>query len=159
MVELKARITAKLAEPEAAAAWQAATGGSPSERPPIFSFDNPSMHKVKSHLRELGLATASGAPTDSWLELPTYSGDLHRTIERVHARVCGQFQEWVNDTTTPRTMPFYCNKLIDLFLKQDSEQITHCMWGKPREAHPATLLALYEKVIALGGEKAPRPFY
>lgn len=157
MQQLKDRITTKLQEPAAAAAWEAATGGSPAKCPPIYSFDNPSIHtNNKTYLRELGLVKTGSRVT--WLELPTYSGDLHRTIERVHARVCMQFQEWVDDTSTTRTMSLYCQKLISLFLTQTPDQIEHCMWGKPRDRHPATLAELYSKVIELRGDKAPRPW-
>lgn len=160
MAELKKRIDTKLQEPAAAAAWQAATGGTPQQCPPIYSFDNPSIHRNnRAYLRALGLMEeGSRKPTEAWLVLPTYSGDLHRTIERVHARVCTQFQAWVDDSSCARTMTTYCHKLLSFFLTQTSTQITHCMWGKPTDRHPATMLELYNKVLALGGEKAPRPY-
>lgn len=157
MAELKSRIERKLQEPAAAAAWQAATGGSPAECPPIYSFDNPSIHSGATHLAELGL-TSEGKPTAAWLELPTYSGDLHRTIERVHARVCSAFQGWLDDASEPCTMLAYCNKLIELFRTQTPTQIEQCMWGKPENKKAKSLLDLYNKVISLGGDMAPRPY-
>jgi len=160
MQQLQEAVMKKLAEPEHLAAWVAATGGTPEECPPIYSFDNPSIHlNNHAYLVELGLAklSAPGAPlepTDAWLPLPPYSGDLHRTIERVHARVCGQFQRWVNTSTTARTMEGYCTKLADIFnTTQTADVISACM-GKKN----ASLPDLYRKVVELGGGKAPRPY-
>lgn len=155
MQQLQDRITAKLQEPEAAAAWKAATGGTPEECPPIYSFDNPSIHlNNTTYLRELGLMEGS-APTDAWLQLPTYSGDLHRTIERVHARVCRQFQTWLDDASQDRTMADYCQTLCDIFFStQTAAQIHSCMWPQ----HTPSLLALYKHVVETAGDKAARPY-
>lgn len=151
MQELQAKVLRRLEDPAAAAAWAEATGGTPAERPPIFSFDNPSIHKNnQEYLRELGLMQLDGEkPTDAWLLLPTYSGDLHRTIERVHGRVCSAFQGMLNTESTARTLEFYIDRLFKLFKLQTSDLITACM---------STLPDLYQKVIALAGAKAPRPY-
>lgn len=150
MQELQAKVLQRLEDPATAAAWAAATGGTP-DTPPIFSFDNPSIHKNNlDYLRELGLVQqGSDKPTDAWLQLPTYSGDLHRTIERVHGRVCRAFQEMLNTESTARTLEFYIDRLFKLFKLQTSELITACMKNLPE---------LYEKVIELKGAKAPRPY-
>lgn len=151
MRELQAKVLQRLEDSAAAAAWAEATGGTPAERPPIFSFDNPSIHKNnQAYLRELGLMQQdSEQPTDAWLLLPTYSGDLHRTIERVHGRVCSAFQDMLHAESTARTMEFYIHRLFTLFKLQTSELITACMRSLPD---------LYHKVIALDGAKAPRPY-
>lgn len=151
MEQLQGKVHARLADPEEAAKWKAATGGTPEECPPIYSFDNPSIHiKNPTYLAQLGLVEAdTGEPTATWLQLPPYSGDLHRTIERVHARVCGKFQRWVNVDSSARTMEFYCRTLVGLFLTQTPEIISSCM---------ASIHKLYQKVVELKGDKAPRPF-
>ena len=152
MAALQAEVQKRLTDPEVAAAWQAATGGTPEQCPPIYSFDNPSIHKNnKTYLAELGLAhPGSDKPTDTWLKLPPYSGDLHRTIERVHARVCGIFQRWLDDEFTEWSMEQYCHTLQGIFYKsQTPALIQGCM----KNIH-----LLYSKVIELKGAKAPRPF-
>ncbi len=53
----------------------------------IWSYDNPSIHDVD--LTDLGITEDDRAP------LPPQSGDMHKVIEHVHARVCDAFREWV----------------------------------------------------------------
>ena len=155
MTKLQANVQAELAKPEVAAAWEAATGGTPQQCPPIFSFDNPNIHTASiANLKELGLAAPesrkTAVATESWLVLPPYSGDLHRTIERVHARVCGQFQRWVDDDRAVYTMKAYCQCLKGFFeLTQTPEVISKCM---------KTLPKLYQHVLEVQGAKARRPF-
>lgn len=154
MEGLKARMADALQQPEWAERWQAATGGTPQQCPPIYSFDNPHTHTGnKTYLRALGLVGAKWEPTAAWLELPAYSGDLHRTIERVHARVCGQFQQWLDGESGTRNMDFYVRKLADVFnSSQTPKLISKCMWGR----HP--LPELYSAVIAVAGAKVGRPY-
>lgn len=151
MRELQANVQQQLRDPATARAWRAATGGTPQECPPIYSFDNPSIHKNnKDYLRELGLMELDkDEATTAWLVLPRYSGDLHRTIERTHARVCDKFQAALNEERTARTMEFYIQRLFGFFRTQDSKVITKCMSKLPQ---------LYQKVIELNGAKPPRPF-
>lgn len=155
MTTLQQTVHAELAKPEVAAAWEAATGGTPQQCPPIFSFDNPSIHKASlSNLKRLGLvapgATNGEVPTEAWLQLPPYSGDLHRTIERVHARLCGDFQRWVDDDRAEYTMKAYCKCLKSFFEKRQSPSvISACMQSLP---------ALYKHVVELQGAKARPPF-
>ena len=155
MTQLQAKVQAELAKPEVAAAWKAATGGTPQQCPPIFSFDNPSIHKNDTdYLKELGLAAPESkkkpVPTETWLVLPPYSGDLHRTIERVHARVCGRFQRWVDDDHTAYAMIAYCKVLKNIFEQtQTPDVISKCM---------KTLPKLYKHVVEVKGAKARRPF-
>ena len=156
MKELQHYVTAYLEDPERRAAWEDATGGTPEQCPPIYSFDNPSIHKDNAtHLRELGLVEADGeTPTAAWLALPSYSPDLHRTIERTHARVCGEFQQWVDNESTSRSMEVYCTTLARLFYNtQKPSVISRCM-----NKHKASMHALYKKVIELKGGRAPAPF-
>ena len=160
MQQLQAAVQQKLEQPEHRAAWVAATGGTPKDCPPIYSFDNPAIHlNNHAYLMELDLAkvSAPGAPvvpTEHWLQLPPYSGDLHRTIERVHARICGQFQHWLNTNTTVRTMEFYCTHLARIFYDTQTDKVISACMNKKN----ASLPALYRKVVELDGGKAPRPY-
>jgi hypothetical protein len=155
MNQLQANVQAELAKPEVAAAWEAATGGTPQQCPPIFSFDNPSIHVASiTNLKQLGLVPPDSkdakVPTDAWLQLPPYSGDLHRTIERVHARVCGVFQRWIDDDSGDYTMLAYCKCLANYFkTTQTPAVISSCMQSLPE---------LYAHVVELQGAKAHRPF-
>ena len=150
-----------LAEDEWREKWKQATGGTPEKCPPIFSFDNPTIHlNNQTYLRELGLmAAGSEEATGAWLKLPPYSGDLHRTIERVHARVCQQFQRWMNDSTTERDMDFYCRALAGIFWRTQTPELIHaCMWKKKAPHGSPDLWELYECVVDTDGAKAPRPW-
>jgi hypothetical protein len=154
MKQLQDKVKTRLEDPAAAAAWVAATGGTPEQCPPIYSFDNPSIHvNDKSYLHELGLVQDDlVTPTNAWLKLPPYSGDLHRTIERVHARVCRAFQRWFDDEFADKTMLEYCRRLAGFFETQTPGVIHSCMFGR----HP--LIELYQTVVASKGAKAHRPY-
>jgi hypothetical protein len=152
MKGIMSTVNSRLQNPAARAAWEAVTGGTPEERPPIYSFDNPSVHTDLAALQELGLADDEGKPTSLWLPLPTYSGDLHRTIERVHARVCGDFEAWLLQDCKEYDMQQYVAKLSEIFMKtQTPATIFGCMWGKPSES----LDALYRSVVERNGGRPP----
>lgn len=154
MKMLEARATRLLENKEFADRWEQRTGGTPAQCPPIYSFDNPTIHFDLAVLLELKMAVQDERDkvhvTPKRLVLPPYSGDLHRCIERVHARICGKFQEWVNHTTDSYSMSAYCQKLQDIFYTTETHNITF--------KDIQTIDALYEKVIELAGAKAPRPF-
>lgn len=104
--------------PLGALRWMAETGVSRLTCPPIFSFDNASCHVDRATLAYLRLIDGL-----NWERLPPHSGDLHRVIERVHARLCGAFQEWLYEDSTPLTMSEYCEKLEDLFYSTQTADI------------------------------------
>jgi len=151
MNRIKSDLAARFADPEVRAKWQAATGGTPEEQPPIFSFDNPSSHTDLEALQQLGLADNAGEPTPIRLKLPAYSGDLHRTVERVHARICGKLQRWLDVFDEEYSMVTYCVKLRNIFLKsQTPEVISKCMWDVTGKGQHS-LIALYKAVCDNGG--------
>lgn len=158
MAKIKSSMADGLASAEGRAAWIAHTGGTPEECPPIYSFDNPSIHTANLQgLHALGLVDAAGKPTAAWLQLPPHSGDLHRTIERVHARICGAFQAWLDDDCTEYHIFGYIMKLQNIFLTtQLSDVICSCMFGKPGTASEKhNIFALYERVRELKGGIPP----
>jgi hypothetical protein len=138
----------RLSTQEGAAAWKEATGGTPLSCPPIYSFDNCSVHvNNKEYLKGMGLVDQHNKPTAAWLELPTYSGDLHRTIERVHARICGAFQAWLDDDNKEYCVHGYIKMLHHIFFTtQTSTIITKCM---------SDIDQLYQKVVDLNGGIPP----
>jgi hypothetical protein len=148
LLTIMAEMARRLSTPEGAAAWQEATGGDPVTCHPIYSFDNCSVHVSNMQtLRGLGLADQNGKPTAFWLQLPTYSGDLHRTIERVHARICGAFKHWLDDDSKEYCVHGYINKLQYFFLKtQTSDVISKCM---------SNISELYMQVVELKGGIPP----
>jgi hypothetical protein len=156
MERIRESITARLEEPEWREAWVAATGGAPKDEgyQPIYSFDNTGIHRDHDVLVELGFERefkkGEYEPTPSWLVLPTYSGDLHRTIERVHARICGAFEEWLDDDCAKYDMVDYINKLFKIFMTSQSHTlIENCMFSPQ---HPAkSLSALYQSIVNIGG--------
>lgn len=152
MKELQRQITAALQRPADAARWREATGGTPQECPPIYSFDNCSVHTKDAHLRDLGLMLEDGTATDAWLPLPAYSPDLHRTIERTFGRVSETVQQWLRRLRHKPDMEEASRQVLKIFRDtQTSDTISKCMWGKH------SLLDLYRHVSDLGGAKAVRP--
>lgn len=125
-----------------ALAWFWRVGSSPAVAPPIFSFDNASVHVNQGALIHLGISAVS-----NWEVLPPHSGDLHRVIERVHARVCGAFQDWLYDDTTPRSMAAYCQKLESLFYSMEKAHI--------HAADIGSIHLLYQQVVAKDGGLPP----
>ena len=128
--------------------WQLSTGGTPEQYPPIYSFDNPSIHTSNlEYMQQLGLAAGKVGTelvaTSAWLKLPAHSPDLHRTIERVHARICEQFQEWMDDDCQLYSVQEYCQKLQQIFWKT---QTGACIRGCMKD-----ISALYEHVVELEG--------
>lgn len=138
----------RLSTPEGAAAWKEATGGDPVTCHPIYSFDNCTAHVSNMQaLRGMGLVDQHDKPTAFWLQLPTYSGDLHRTIERVHARICGAFKHWLDEDTEQYCVHGYINMLQYFFLHtQTSAVITKCM---------SDISDLYLQVVELRGGIPP----
>jgi len=125
-----------------ALAWLWRVGSSPAVAPPIFSFDNASAHANRDALIHLGISAAR-----NWEPLPPHSGDLHRVIERVHARVCGAFQNWLYDDTSPRSMPAYCQKLESLFYSMEKSDI--------HAADIRSIHLLYQQVVTKEGGLPP----
>jgi hypothetical protein len=149
MQQLKGKVTAMLQQPKYRDLWIERTGGTPEQCPPIYSFDNPPIHTDLEVLKQLGLADEQGKPVDR-LVLPAHSPDLHRCAERVHARICGKFQEWLNHETEDFSMEYYCRVLQNIYYTTESEDITY--------KDIANIDKLYDVVIELNGARAPRPF-
>jgi hypothetical protein len=143
-----AEMARRLSTQEGAEAWRQATGGDPVTCPPIYSFDNCSVHvNDKQALRGLGLVDQADNPTAFWLRLPTYSGDLHRSIERVHARICSAFKAWLDDDCKEYGMYEYIAILHYFFHKtQTSAVISKCM---------SDISDLYQQVVDLRGGIPP----
>lgn len=120
------------------ARWEKLTGGTPTELPPMYSFDNASCHSDADTLFKLHLIDGL-----SWDKLPPHSGDLHRVVERVHARLCGRFADWLYEDSTPLTMPEYCHKLETLFYETEFADI--------HAADIDTIGELYRRVVQLQG--------
>lgn len=161
MERIKGDLEAKLAQPEWKQAWEEATGGAPDEEgyEPIYSFDNTAIHTDHDVLAALGLEKklhdGTYMPTPYWMVLPTYSGDLHRTIERVHARICSQFDDWLHDNCALYEMTDYVSKLYTIFMTtQTHETIENCMWSPKHPSH--SLSALYQSIVDCNGGIPPR---
>ena len=130
--------------------WVQMTGGTPWETPPLYSFDNPSIHTDQAVLQKLGLNRSWPVLGALRLELPAQSPDLHRVIERTHANLCGKFQKWLNEDPQVYCMQGYCNVMAFIFyyhLKASSIQ-----------SDLDRIDALYQKVVDLKGRRAPPPF-
>lgn len=140
MKELYAQLDRLLKNKQCIERWKKLTGGTPSECQPIFSFDNAGCHSDSQTLFRLHLINGW-----SWDKLPPHSGDLHRVVERVHARLCGRFADWLYDDSTPLTMPEYCYKLETLFYETELADI--------HAADIRTIDALYKRVVQLKGAR------
>jgi hypothetical protein len=125
-------------DPDICERWRRLTGGWPPNNGPIYSFDNASCHKEENTLYYLGLIAGL-----SYDPLPPHSGDLHRVIERVHARLCGKFAAWLYEDSTPRSMPQYCSHLRSLFYETELADI--------HAADISSINKLYARVVQLAG--------
>lgn len=125
--------------------WTRLTGGSPQQKPPIFSLDNDGIHSHPDTLTNLGLFDGL-----TRLPLPAHSPDLHRTVERAHARICGPFQAWVNDQTTELTPAVCLQQLMYIFYNTQKASVI--------EADMSDIRDLYTRVLELGGSRPPKRF-
>jgi len=157
MKKIMGVMDAVLATEEGKAAWKKATGGTPEDCPPIYSFDNPSIHTDPDVLVSLGLATVDAKnvlhPTDKWLQLPPHSPDLHRTIERAHARLCGPFQDWLYLDRQEHTMLEYCFKLRSTFFAPRGDFVANTIQACMRD-----ISELYQRVVDLKGNIPEKPY-
>lgn len=145
MEELFAKLDSMLdpqLNPLTALRWMAGTGGSRHTCCPIFSFDNASCHVNQDMLAHLHLIVG-----DNWVRLPPHSGDLHRVIERVHARLCGAFQDWLYEDSALLSMAEYCEKLESLFYSTQKAEI--------HSADISTIHELYQQVLSRDGGLPP----
>lgn len=145
MEELSAKLDSMLdphLHPLVALRWMAETGGSRLTHPPIYSFDNASCHVHSDTLTHLRLINGVNREP-----LPPHSGDLHRVIERVHARLCGAFQDWLYEDSTPLSMAEYCEKLESLFYSTQTADI--------HSADISTIHELYQQVFDRDGGLPP----
>lgn len=142
MLELRAAVYGTLADEKKHAEWEQRTGGTVIACPPLYSFDNPTIHTDPATLWELQII-----PNLTRLELPPRSPDLHKVIEHSHAVICQRFQQWVNETSETWEMPGYCNVLRHLFYTK----LTPTGIRKDVESLDKTFQAVVER----GGERAP----
>lgn len=124
--------------------WEAVNtkmDGTPFEWPddswwaPIFSFDKPPIHGGKDTsfpgrpvLQALGLEAPQNFP------LIPHSPDIHRVIEHTHARLVGEFNDWLyHNPSNKITTKEYKEKLVELFYGSPtvarSEVITKDVFG------------------------------
>lgn len=118
---------------------------------PIFSFDNPSAHGGKGG--KLVLPALQLDASDHF-ELPSNSPDIHRVIERTHARLVGAFNDWLyHDASDAFSMADYMAKLEDLFYNEPGVASRQVIM-----ADVVKLPELYENVIANEGGWADKAF-
>lgn len=115
---------------------------------PMFSFDNPRIHGGAERWEELMLAC--DLEKKQRYPLSPYSPDIHRVIEHTHARLCGDFQRWINSHTGPFDLPAYKSKLFELFYERQTPEVI--------ANDVKTLPALYAAIIKAGGGWPPKPF-
>ena len=112
---------------------------SPLEQGFIWSYDNPRIHDAD--LSELGITEDNRAP------LPPRSGDMHKVIEHVHARLCRAMGEWVARNPNVTSRPAMMRKFQDMFF----DVITPASVS----ADVASLPELWRWIKDNGGDGAP----
>lgn len=124
---------------------------------PIWSFDHPNIHGGETGapvLEALGLSEAEHFP------LTQNSPDLHRVVERTHARLCQRFDRWFLMQKQEHSMSRYKEEFMRMFyedapvasagvIDRDACGETH---GSPN------LRDLYLNVVSKKGDWADRPF-
>jgi hypothetical protein len=109
---------------------------------PLLSMDNDKIH-TSAKLAAVGISK------ESLVELPPYSPDLHRVIERVHARICTELRKRIHYDSSVRTAKQYADLLEKIFhetqtqavIAKDVEGLPH-LWqhvAKSGEYAPASL--------------------
>ena len=109
-----------------------------------MSFDNATVHTDPEVLAALGLKAGF-----NWLVLPARSPDLHRAIERVHARICAKFQDWLYEDDQ-YSMWGYCLKLFKIFMTTETKETTM----KDLDS----IHLLYDRVLELKGRYPEKHF-
>lgn len=91
----------------------------PTEWDPIYSFDNPRIHKTAAN--EL---LANDLGESNTFPLPRYAGDIHKVIEHIHGILTKQMQRVLGVTRKSMGHTFYRVQLEQLFwrIKADSVQ-------------------------------------
>lgn len=125
--------------------WTRLTGASPQQAPPMYSLDNDGIHSHPETLTRLGMF--------DWLTrlpLPAYCPDLHRTVERVHARICGKFQTWLNDQTETVSAAECILQLMGIFYTTQEPSVIESDMSNIRE--------LYQQVVQLRGGRPKKQY-
>lgn len=84
------------------------------------------------------------------LPLPAYCPDLHRTVERVHARICGLFQTWLNDQTETVSVAECVLQLQHIFYTTQEPCVIESDMSNIRE--------LYQEVVKLKGGRPKKQY-
>jgi hypothetical protein len=125
--------------------WTRLTGGDPSLTQPMFSFDNDSIQSQATTLTRLGMFDFL-----TRLPLPAHSPDLHRTVERPHARICRPFQEWVNGLEEHLSPAQYIDKLRTIFY---TTQLSDIIIRDMKD-----IRQLYTRVVQLRGGRPEKKY-
>lgn len=110
---------------------------------PILSFDNDKIHTSAS-------LAEGGIDRGVVLKLPARSPDLHRVIERVHARICTEFRKQLYYDHSICSLKQYKSLLEKIFYQSQTAAVI--------SADVRGLPVLYEKVQQKRGGYVPKKF-
>lgn len=116
----------------------------------IFSFDHPNIHGGRQGTLVL---QALGLKEEDHFPLPGNSPDMHRVIERTHARLVQQFELWYYSDHTRYPSKTYKEHLENLFY--------YCPEVAGHEALMKDVCALHEafaEIVRRKGARLPKPW-
>lgn len=115
----------------------------------LFSFDNASIHESAMEWRadRSGLMQMMGFKREQRIPLSPYSPDLHRTIERAHARATTAFHKYLYANPSVNTISEYKFHFERIFKDVNNAAVI--------AADVSTLPELYHWVHAHNGEWPP----
>jgi hypothetical protein len=113
-----------------------------------WSWDNPTIHGSVADGDWKGM----GITDRNFMAVPTYSPDMHKVIEHIHANVCRSLQSDINalrGRATSKPLSYYINKLQGHFRAYRKKSV---------EADVRSLVAeTLREIIVRKGDRPPAP--
>ncbi len=161
----QAAFQSRLEDPSNRANWESILGMDkgpaqapyPKSRPfrPIWSWDRPRIHGSVGGKNTAYVLEQAGLSKEEHFDLPPKSGrDLHRVIERVHARLVSAFERWFASDLQPYSVQTYKDVLQTMFYCDASIASPGVIQAEVR-ALPAVMAA----ICGLAGDYPPHPYH
>ena len=136
-----------------------ATATEPEQMPalfmPMWSWDRPSIHGSTGGKYTDFVLEKAGIRKQDFFDLPPQSGrDIHRVVERVHARLVQQFEMWYYDDPQPYSVQAYKDALKHLFYNCPAVASAAVIEKEVRE-----LPGVFAAIAKVKGDYPPHPYH